>query len=110
MSKDVTFEEIARALEPAQTVLVASHVRPDGDALGSTIAFALWLKSLGKDVTAWNEDGMLDKFLGSGRYSRPSRSPKSSSISITTSATGNSARSTTSIAVRRRPGRSFTSS
>jgi len=62
MSKDATFEEIARALAPAQTVLVASHVRPDGDALGSTIAFALWLKSLGKDVTAWNEDGMLDKF------------------------------------------------
>jgi phosphoesterase RecJ-like protein len=62
MSKDVTFEEIARALEPAKTVLVASHLRPDGDALGSTIAFALWLQSLGKEVTAWNEDGMLDKF------------------------------------------------
>jgi len=59
---NATFEEIARALEPARTVLVASHLRPDGDALGSTIAFALWLKSLGKDVTAWNEDGMLDKF------------------------------------------------
>ncbi len=57
-----TFEEIARALEPAKTVLVASHLRPDGDALGSTIAFALWLKSLGKEVTAWNEDGMLEKF------------------------------------------------
>jgi len=62
MSKDATFEEIARALEPAKTVLVASHLRPDGDALGSTIAFSLWLKSLGKEVTAWNEDGMLDKF------------------------------------------------
>ncbi|MGH8047044.1 MAG: DHH family phosphoesterase [Chthoniobacterales bacterium] len=62
MSKDATFEEIARALEPAKTVLVASHLRPDGDALGSTIAFALWLKSIGKEVTAWNEDGMLDKF------------------------------------------------
>jgi len=62
MSENSTFEEIVRALEPAKTVLVASHLRPDGDALGSTIAFALWLKSLGKEVTAWNEDGMLDKF------------------------------------------------
>lgn len=62
MSENSTFEEIARALEPAKTVLVASHLRPDGDALGSTIAFALWLKSLGKEVTAWNEDGMLEKF------------------------------------------------
>lgn len=59
---NATFEEIRRALEPARTVLVASHLRPDGDAFGSTIAFALWLKSLGKEVTAWNEDGMLEKF------------------------------------------------
>ncbi|HVE17093.1 MAG TPA: DHH family phosphoesterase, partial [Chthoniobacterales bacterium] len=62
MSNNSTFAEIAAALEPAKTVLVASHLRPDGDALGSTIAFSLWLKSLGKEVTAWNEDGMLDKF------------------------------------------------
>ena len=59
---NATFAEIARALEPARTVLVASHLRPDGDALGSTIAFALWLKSLGKEVSAWNEDGMLENF------------------------------------------------
>ncbi len=31
-----------------QNILVASHLRPDGDALGSTIAFSLWLKSWGK--------------------------------------------------------------
>ncbi|MDD5201308.1 MAG: bifunctional oligoribonuclease/PAP phosphatase NrnA [Terrimicrobiaceae bacterium] len=59
---NATFSEILRALEPARTVLVASHLRPDGDALGSTIAFALWLKSIGKEVAAWNEDGMLEKF------------------------------------------------
>ncbi len=63
MSNDnSTFQEIAAALAPARRVLVASHLRPDGDALGSTIAFALWLKSLGKEVAAWNEDGMLEKF------------------------------------------------
>jgi bifunctional oligoribonuclease and PAP phosphatase NrnA len=39
-----------------------SHVRPDGDALGCTIAMALCLKALGKDVTAWNEEGVLEKF------------------------------------------------
>jgi phosphoesterase RecJ-like protein len=62
MNENATFEKIARALEPARTVLVASHLRPDGDAYGSAIAFALWLKSQGKDVTVWNEDGMLSKF------------------------------------------------
>jgi phosphoesterase RecJ-like protein len=39
-----------------------SHVRPDGDALGCTIAMALCLKRMGKDVTAWNEEGVLEKF------------------------------------------------
>jgi len=57
-----TFEEIAAALQPASLVLVASHVRPDGDALGSTIALALWLRQQGKRVIAWNEDGMPEKF------------------------------------------------
>jgi len=37
-------------------------MRPDGDALGTTIAFSLWLKSLGKNVTAWNEEGVTQKF------------------------------------------------
>lgn len=57
-----TFQDIATALATAQTVLVASHMRPDGDALGSTIAFAKYLAALGKSVQAWNEDGMPEKF------------------------------------------------
>jgi phosphoesterase RecJ-like protein len=57
-----TFAEIEAALKGVQNILVASHLRPDGDALGSTIAFSLWLKSLGKNVTAWNEEGVLQKF------------------------------------------------
>jgi len=57
-----TFAEIEAALKGGQNILVASHARPDGDALGSTIAFSLWLKSLGKNVTAWNEEGVLQKF------------------------------------------------
>jgi phosphoesterase RecJ-like protein len=39
-----------------------SHARPDGDALGCTIAMALCLRQLGKEVTAWNEDGVPEKF------------------------------------------------
>lgn len=56
------FDEILQALRPAKRVAVASHLRPDADALGSTVAFALWLQHLGKEVTAWNEDGVLGKF------------------------------------------------
>jgi bifunctional oligoribonuclease and PAP phosphatase NrnA len=56
------FPEIARAFREHQTFAVLSHVRPDGDALGSQLALALSLKQLGKDVRIWNEDGMLEKY------------------------------------------------
>ncbi|MEI6070632.1 MAG: bifunctional oligoribonuclease/PAP phosphatase NrnA [Verrucomicrobiae bacterium] len=56
------FDAIAAALRDARRIAVASHLRPDADALGSTIAAALWLRSEGKEVSAWNEDGMPEKF------------------------------------------------
>jgi phosphoesterase RecJ-like protein len=59
---NASFSEIGAAIEIANSVLVASHVRPDGDALGSTIAFALWLRSMEKEVTAWNEHGVTQKY------------------------------------------------
>jgi bifunctional oligoribonuclease and PAP phosphatase NrnA len=42
--------------------LVVSHVRPDGDAYGSTLALALALRALGKDVRVHNEDGLSPLF------------------------------------------------
>src|SRR4029077_8443100 len=59
---NASFSEIAASVESAENILVASHVRPDGDALGSTIAFALWLRSLRKTVSAWNEHGVTQKY------------------------------------------------
>lgn len=57
-----TFREIARALREHQHFAVLSHVRPDGDALGSQIALALSLQAMGKTAKVWNEDGMLEKY------------------------------------------------
>jgi phosphoesterase RecJ-like protein len=57
-----TFEEIGGALHQHQRFAVLSHVRPDGDALGSQLALALSLKQLGKDASVWNEEGMLEKY------------------------------------------------
>jgi phosphoesterase RecJ-like protein len=56
------FEQIGQALREHHRFAVLSHVRPDGDALGSQLALGLSLKQLGKDVRIWNEDGMLDKY------------------------------------------------
>jgi bifunctional oligoribonuclease and PAP phosphatase NrnA len=56
------FEEIGRILREHQRFAVMSHVRPDGDALGSQLALGLSLQQLGKDVRVWNEEGMLEKY------------------------------------------------
>lgn len=56
------FEEIGRILCENQRFAVLSHVRPDGDALGSQLAMALSLLELEKEVLVWNEDGMLEKY------------------------------------------------
>ena len=56
------FDDILSPVDKARRILVASHLRPDADALGSAIATALWLKGRGKEVTVWIEGGMPDKF------------------------------------------------
>jgi bifunctional oligoribonuclease and PAP phosphatase NrnA len=59
---NTAFEEIGKVLRDHQRFAILSHVRPDGDALGSQLALALSLQQLGKDVRVWNEDGMLEKY------------------------------------------------
>src|SRR5690349_24852203 len=59
---NASFAEIAAALRDYESFLVLSHVRPDGDALGSQIAIGLALQQLGKKVKVWNEEGLLEKF------------------------------------------------
>ncbi len=59
---NASFAEIAAALREHESFVVLSHVRPDGDALGSQIAMGLALQKLGKKVKIWNEEGLLEKF------------------------------------------------
>ena len=56
------FDQIGQVLRENQRFAVLSHVRPDGDALGSQLALGLSLKQIGKQVRIWNEEGMLDKY------------------------------------------------
>lgn len=54
-------EAMQRALECIQAnqrFLVVSHERPDGDAIGSTLAMGLMLEKMGKDVTCFNVDAV----------------------------------------------------
>lgn len=80
-----TFAEIGGILRAQQRFAILSHVRPDGDALGSQLALALSLQQLGKDVTVWNEDGLLEKYNflpGAERLTRPPREPQDFDVAI----------------------------
>jgi bifunctional oligoribonuclease and PAP phosphatase NrnA len=59
---DSTLAEVADILRTHQRFVVMSHVRPDGDALGCTLAMGLCLRQMGKDVQMWNDEGCLEKF------------------------------------------------
>ena len=48
--------EIVKALQEAKSVLVATHIYPDGDALGSQIALGECLEALGKKVFLYSEE------------------------------------------------------
>ena len=69
-----SYKEIWQKIANSSKVLLLSHVRPDGDAIGSQIALGASLEGLGKDVFLINEDGCPDnlKFLqGSEKISKP---------------------------------------
>jgi len=45
----------------SQSFCVASHVRPDGDGIGSQLGLTLALRNQGKTVACWNEDAVPNK-------------------------------------------------
>lgn len=53
-----TITAILKTIEEGKRFLVASHESPDGDAVASTLALTLALRELGKDVVAYNRDGV----------------------------------------------------
>jgi len=49
-------EKIVDVIDTCRNVLVASHVRPDGDSVGSALAVYHLLRDMGKDVVVYSED------------------------------------------------------
>jgi len=83
--KQSSFEEIGAVLRSQQTFAVLSHVRPDGDALGSQLGLGLSLSKLGKTVMVRNEDGLLEKysFLPGGEFLQmPLSEPRDFDVAI----------------------------
>ncbi len=53
---------ILEKIDAGQSFLVASHENPDGDAMASTLALVNFLRECGKDVVAYNKDGVPKDF------------------------------------------------
>lgn len=77
---------LQQLVQANERFLIISHVRPDGDAYGSTLGLALALRALGKDVVAVNSDGLSSSFQflpGSGTLSAtPEKAPEADRVII----------------------------
>lgn len=52
------FQKLLDLIHQSEKILITSHENPDGDALGSMLAFGLGLEKLGKKVELYNVDGV----------------------------------------------------
>lgn len=59
---EVTTGAIKERLDKAKKVIIASHVRPDGDAIGSLLGLGLALQDAGKSVQMVLVDGVSSSF------------------------------------------------
>ncbi len=57
------YKEFIEKITQHKKVATFSHLRPDGDCLGSQVAFCLWLEKNGIEANAYNEDGPSDNLL-----------------------------------------------
>lgn len=61
MTSDI-IGEIKSRLDAAQNIVIASHIRPDGDAIGSLLGLGLALRNAGKSVQMVLVDGVPASF------------------------------------------------
>lgn len=59
---DSAHEQIRSTLQQANSIALFSHVRPDGDAIGSLLGLGLALQALGKSVEMVLRDGVPHNF------------------------------------------------
>jgi phosphoesterase RecJ-like protein len=74
MSENASIETLGGIFRDNQIFALMSHVRPDGDAIGSQLGLGLALEAMGKTVHYWNEDGLpenLEFLPHSEKIARP---------------------------------------
>jgi len=77
--------DIGGVISTHQSFILMSHVRPDGDAIGSQVALGFSLLAMGKTVYLVNEDGVpesLEFLKGSKRVTVPPKDPVEVEVAI----------------------------
>lgn len=77
---NITLKAAAEKMLAAQRILITAHVNPDGDAIGSTLALAAFLRGRGKDAVVMIDDKLpknLSFLPGCDRIVRPEEGKKS---------------------------------
>ena len=83
--ENASFEQIGEVLRNHQSFVLISHVRPDGDAIGSQLALGFSLMAAGKSVRLINEDGLPDNLAfmaGSEKIELPPAEPLDVEVAI----------------------------
>ena len=83
--ENASFEQIGEVLRNHQSFVLLSHVRPDGDAIGSQLALGYALIAAGKSVRLINEDGLPENLAfmaGSERIETPPADPLDVEVAI----------------------------
>lgn len=60
MTNTAQWNKAEQAVQAANTILIVGHVAPDGDAIGSMLGLAHWLKNRGKIITTAVDEGVPD--------------------------------------------------
>ncbi|RYD33079.1 MAG: bifunctional oligoribonuclease/PAP phosphatase NrnA [Verrucomicrobiaceae bacterium] len=82
---NASFEEIGEVFRNHQSFVLISHIRPDGDAIGSQLALGFALMAAGKSVRLINEDGLPDNLTfmaGSDKIELPPAVPLDVEVAI----------------------------
>lgn len=79
------YREIGKVISENDSFVIMSHVRPDGDAIGSQIALGFSLMAMGKKVYLVNEEGVpesLEFMKGSEKLTEPPAEPLEVDVAI----------------------------
>jgi phosphoesterase RecJ-like protein len=85
ITQNADIEKIGNVIRNHQSFVLLSHVRPDGDAIGSQLALGFALLAAGKSVRLINEDGLPENLAfmaGSERIESPPATPLDVEVAI----------------------------